>query len=193
MLKINQKSLNIANLEKIFILKLKFKKILILQIKNCIKKYFVIPSQHIYISYNKEQLILKLMKFSSSTQINQKDLNIKFENFYSSLNNFNKHITYFYKKTLKIKGLGLRVNFSENLKSLVFKLGFSHLINLVIPEEIFVSLNKKKKYIVLESIDNIKLNKFTDQIKILKTPNAYKGKGIFFKHTQEKLKVIKKK
>ena len=80
-----------------------------------------------------------------------------------------------YKKKLILKGLGFRCNVNEKLKSVEFKLGFSHLLNLSIPEN--VKMTVRKSYINIESTNNILLGNFINKIISLKRPDSYKGKG----------------
>jgi hypothetical protein len=93
-----------------------------------------------------------------------------------------------FRKKLILKGLGLKVSILE--KTLELKLGYSHLSLVKIPEIINVFLNKN--VIVLESFDSIALGNFAYQIKRLKFPNVYKGKGIWYKKENIVLKAIKK-
>jgi ribosomal protein L6P/L9E len=86
-----------------------------------------------------------------------------------------KNLTVIYKKKLILKGLGFRCNVNEKLKSVEFKLGFSHLLNLSIPENIKMTV--RKSYINIESTNNILLGNFINKIISLKRPDSYKGKG----------------
>jgi large subunit ribosomal protein L6 len=186
MLNLITKTIDNFKIENLFLLKMKNKKLMVLTIKNHPKKYFTIPHD-IYISFENNKLTFKIIDNKN------KNIEIILENFYSRVKTFIKNIEYSYKKILKIKGLGLKVTFSSNLKFLIFKLGFSHLIYVSILDELKISLNQKKKYIVIESIDILKMNKFIDKIRQLRAPNIYKGKGIFLKNYKEVLKPIKKK
>ena len=77
-----------------------------------------------------------------------------------------------------------------NDKLIEFKLGFSHMITLSIPNEIKVSIIKNN--LILESFDKILLGNFSATIKNFKTPDSYKGKGICYKNEILFLKVVKK-
>jgi ribosomal protein L6P/L9E len=79
-----------------------------------------------------------------------------------------------YRKKLTLKGLGFRITLIEN-KKIEFKLGFSHLIQLNIPQNLKVKI--KKNFIFLESNNNVLLGNFMDKIISLKAPDSYKGKG----------------
>jgi len=95
-------------------------------------------------------------------------------------------------KKLVLKGLGLKVRIYTQLsfKILELKLGFSHLITIVIPKDIQVKVNKT--LIFISSKNKVLLGNFLYRIHSLKAPNAYKGKGIWYKNEIKVLKVIKK-
>jgi large subunit ribosomal protein L6 len=93
-------------------------------------------------------------------------------------------------KTLKLVGIGYRVVIKDN--TLVFKLGFSHIINYKIPEGIQVS-SKKPDTLTFFSIQNDFLSTIINQIRLLKKPDLYKGKGIRFQNEIIRLKEGKKK
>ena len=93
-------------------------------------------------------------------------------------------------KTLKLVGIGYRVIIKDNF--LVFKLGFSHIINYKIPEGIQVS-SKKPDTLTFFSIKNDFLSTIINQIRLFKKPDLYKGKGIRFQNEIIKLKEGKKK
>jgi len=94
------------------------------------------------------------------------------------------------KKKLILKGLGLKANLiKESLLEL--KLGFSHLSYISIPVSC-LTIRVFKNILIAESFDIIEMNNFLYKIRNLKTPNAYKAKGIWFFKEQRYRKVIKK-
>jgi large subunit ribosomal protein L6 len=95
------------------------------------------------------------------------------------------------KKKLIIKGLGYKCFFSDDKKNLIFKIGYSHLIKLIIPKTI-ISIGIEKTFITLEGYDSIILGNFCKRIKELKPLDIYKGKGIRYKTEFIKLKPVKK-
>ena len=105
--------------------------------------------------------------------------------FFNWLKNFEKPLV----KKLILKGLGLKAIVSKN-NILELKLGFSHTINVSIPEQLIVSI--KKNVINIEGYDPILLGNFLHKVRILKYPNIYKGKGIWYKNELKTLKVVKK-
>ena len=92
-------------------------------------------------------------------------------------------------KKLILKGLGLKVNVI-NSNELEFKLGFSHIVLLKIPKSIKITV--LKNVIILESFNKVELGNIANEIKMLKKPNPYKGKGIWYKNEKVVLKTIKK-
>jgi ribosomal protein L6P/L9E len=86
-----------------------------------------------------------------------------------------KNLMVIFKKKLLLKGLGFRCNVNEKTKTVEFKLGFSHLLNLTIPENIKMIV--RKSYISIESSNNVLLGNFLNKIISLKKPDSYKGKG----------------
>lgn len=106
------------------------------------------------------------------------------------LNKLVKEITKPFIKKLLLKGLGLRVNFSVDMTFLEFKLGFSHLIRVKIPSGISIKIYKNT--IAAYSSNHILLGNFCYSLRNLKKPNAYKGKGLWYKNETRVLKIVKK-
>jgi large subunit ribosomal protein L6 len=79
-----------------------------------------------------------------------------------------------YEKKLIIEGIGFKADVKG--KDLVLAVGFSHLVNLVIPEGIKVVSDKSG--ITVSGIDAEKVGQFSAQIRAVKKPEPYKGKGI---------------
>jgi len=82
-----------------------------------------------------------------------------------------------FKLNLFMKGLGFKANIEK--KKLILKLGFSHTINIQIPDNIQIINNVNK--LIFSSIDFIFLTKYVHFIKNHKKPEPYKGKGLIFK------------
>ena len=94
----------------------------------------------------------------------------------------------FYKQILLI-GIGYKVQLDENI--LKFRLGLSHSIEYKIPEFIQI-LNPKPTILVIFGSDLLKVTQTAAQIKQLKMPEPYKGKGICYAIEKLKLKSGKK-
>lgn len=91
-----------------------------------------------------------------------------------------KHFT----KKLLIDGVGYRVEMSGN--KLILSLGFSHKVELSIPNNLTVTVDKNATTIT--GADKEEVGKFAATIRNLKKPEPYKGKG--FRYDNE---IIKRK
>ena len=80
-----------------------------------------------------------------------------------------------YEKILELSGVGYRAAIKD--KSLNLQLGFSHDINFPIPENINVTV-EKQVVIKIKGSDKQQVGMITSQIKSLRPPEPYKGKGI---------------
>lgn len=129
----------------------------------------------------------KSVEFFYSNDNFKKDF-IKFKITFSKwLKKFN---TLYVRKVL-LKGLGLKVNFSLDSKCLELKLGFSHLIKIVIPTD-KIKIKLIKNTISVSGFNLVTVGNFLYRIRSLKMPNIYKGKGIWYKSETRVLKAIKK-
>ena len=93
-------------------------------------------------------------------------------------------------KILEINGVGYRASISENI--LTLQLGFSHDIKLAVPNDIEVKCSKPTE-LVVSGIDKQKVGQFASDIRRLRKPEPYKGKGIKYKHEVLRRKEGKKK
>lgn len=96
------------------------------------------------------------------------------------------------KQKILLKGLGFRSTFDDVSKTMSFKLGYSHLNTLDVPEYI-KTVKIKKNMILLEASDKVLLGDYIRKIYLLRKSDAYKGKGFSHQYNNKKLKVIKKK
>ena len=85
-----------------------------------------------------------------------------------------------YQKDLEINGVGYRVT-SKGDQDIELTLGFSHVVNYHAPEGIKLLVNKMKISVV--GIDKQLVGQVAADIRSLKKPEPYKGKGI--KYTDE--------
>jgi large subunit ribosomal protein L6 len=79
-----------------------------------------------------------------------------------------------YEKNLIIEGVGFRAEVKGD--KLVLNIGFSHPVELDIPQGITVTVEKEK--INVKGIDKQAVGEFTAVIRSNKKPEPYKGKGI---------------
>ena len=80
-----------------------------------------------------------------------------------------------YKKSLEIVGVGYRFTLKGN--TLVVNAGYSHPVELEIPEGLKVEAKSNTEIDVL-GIDKIKVGEFAANIRKVREPEPYKGKGI---------------
>lgn len=121
---------------------------------------------------------------------NSKDLKINNFNL-SILNKLIWGVWKGYKIKLQLVGVGYKAFLENNILSL--KIGFSHQIQYNIPLDIKISiLSQKGNFIVVSGNNLQKVNQTAFEIKKLKLPDAYKGKGIRYFKENIKLKEGKK-
>jgi len=83
--------------------------------------------------------------------------------------------------TLMLQGVGYRASIEKN--SLVLNLGFSHLVNIIIPDGITVEVIQNTT-IIIKSCDKEQLGLFAAKVRSWRPPEPYKGKGILYKGEQ---------
>ena len=93
----------------------------------------------------------------------------------SLLNNAIIGISKGYEKILELSGVGFRAAIKG--KQLNLQLGFSHDINFDIPEGIKITV-EKQTIIKISGFDKQQVGMITSQIKSIRPPEPYKGKGI---------------
>ena len=79
-----------------------------------------------------------------------------------------------YEKKLIVEGIGFKADVVGT--NLVFKLGFSHPVPVVIPKNLKVT--SEKNIITVSGIDKEFVGKYVAELRNLKKPEPYKGKGI---------------
>jgi len=90
------------------------------------------------------------------------------------LNNAVNGVTKGFEKKLEVNGVGFRVASSNN--ELDMSLGFSHPVKYKAPEG--VSVTNEKMTIIVSGIDKQQVGQVAAEIRSLKKPEPYKGKGI---------------
>lgn len=83
--------------------------------------------------------------------------------------------------TLILKGVGYRA--AVQGKEIVLNLGYSHPVNIEIPEEISVEVIKNTT-VNLKSCNKELLGLFAANVRSWRQPEPYKGKGILYKNEQ---------
>ena len=80
-----------------------------------------------------------------------------------------------YEKILELSGVGYRASLKGNILNM--QLGFSHDINFEIPEGIKIQV-EKQNILKITGTDKQKVGMVAAQIKSIRPPEPYKGKGI---------------
>jgi len=85
-------------------------------------------------------------------------------------------VTEGFKKELDIVGVGYRAEVKG--KEVVFQLGYSHPVRFAIPKGIDINVDAKTGHIVVTGIDKQQVGQTAAEIRSLREPVPYKGKGI---------------
>ena len=98
-------------------------------------------------------------------------------------------VTEGFSKTLEIVGVGYRFNIKG--KTLEINAGFSHSVEKEIPEGLTVTANGNNE-ITITGIDNILVGEFAANVRKVRPPEPYKGKGIKYSNEHIRRKEGKK-
>jgi large subunit ribosomal protein L6 len=104
------------------------------------------------------------------------------------LNNMVTGVSTGFTRTLVVTGVGYKAEVKGNL--LVMSLGYSSDIYIGVPEGITVTTEPGGK-IVVAGIDKHKVGEFASQVRKLRAPEPYKGKGIRYDNEKIRRKVGK--
>jgi len=108
----------------------------------------------------------------------------KYHGLYRSLiNNMVTGIVQGFKKEITLEGVGYRVNIEKNL--LAFSIGFSNIIYKKIPQNLNVQIFNQNKQITISGIDKQVVGAYAAEIRQLRPPECYLGKGI--RYSDEKI------
>jgi len=105
----------------------------------------------------------------------------------SLINNAVLGVSKGFQKVLQIEGVGYKA--SVKGKTLVLSVGYSHDVNYNIPDGIKIEVDKKGTEIVISGIDKQLVGLVASQIRAVRPPEPYKGKGIRYKdeHIRRKM------
>ena len=98
-------------------------------------------------------------------------------------------VTKGYEKALEIVGVGYRFNVQG--KKLVINAGYSHPVEMIIPEGLTVEANGNTE-ITIKGIDKVLVGEFAANVRKIRKPEPYKGKGIRYKDEHIRRKEGKK-
>lgn len=80
-----------------------------------------------------------------------------------------------FSKTLIAEGVGYK--FQLDKKTLILTMGYSHPIEFIIPDDLNLKLESSTK-ILIEGVEKQKVGLFASQVRDIRPPEPYKGKGI---------------
>ena len=106
------------------------------------------------------------------------------------INNMVLGVSIGFNRNLEINGVGYRASKEANI--LTLQLGFSHDIKLAIPEDLEVKCVKPTE-ISISGINKQRVGQFASEIRRLRKPEPYKGKGIKYQEEVIRRKEGKKK
>ncbi len=92
----------------------------------------------------------------------------------SLINNMVRGVSAGFSKQLELNGVGFRVALAGN--TLKFNLGFSHEVNYTLPQGVTATV--EQNIITVSGIDKQQVGQVAAEIRSLKKPEPYKGKGI---------------
>jgi len=105
---------------------------------------------------------------------NEKEAKAKHGLYSRLISNIIKGVKEGFTKTLEFTGTGYRAAMSDN--TLTLNMGYSHPIELVVPEGL--SVKAVKNTISITGIEKDKVGQFAAVIRNVRPPEVYKGKGI---------------
>jgi large subunit ribosomal protein L6 len=94
------------------------------------------------------------------------------------LHNMVEGVTNEFSKTLQIEGVGYRATLKGNV--LVISAGYSHLVEMPIPQGITVVVPTQTE-VTVRGIDKQVVGQFASEIRAVRKPEPYLGKGIRYK------------
>lgn len=94
-------------------------------------------------------------------------------------------VTNGWKKDLDVVGIGYRVEM-KGKNTVVFTLGYSHVIEFPLPTGIEVAIDPKQTHVTVSGIDRQKVGQVAADMRSLRKPDPYKNKGV--RYSDEKLR-----
>lgn len=82
-----------------------------------------------------------------------------------------------FEKQIKIIGLGYKAALSGN-KIIFFSLGYSHKIEIPLPKEVSLEIDKSGQLLTFKSPNRLLLGDVCDKVRSLRLPEPYKGTGV---------------
>jgi large subunit ribosomal protein L6 len=98
-------------------------------------------------------------------------------------------VTTGYQQVMEIVGVGYRAQVQGS--RIILSLGYSHPVEFNLPDGITAAVDPKQTQITLTGIDKQKIGQIAANLKRLRKPDVYKGKGVRYAGQRMKLKVGK--
>jgi large subunit ribosomal protein L6 len=105
------------------------------------------------------------------------------------ISNMVKGVSEGYQKVLEISGIGYRAQVQG--KKIIMSLGYSHPVEYTLPEGITAEVDPKQQKITIKGIDKQLVGQVAADIRSLRPPDVYKGKGIRYAGEMVRLKAGK--
>jgi large subunit ribosomal protein L6 len=88
-------------------------------------------------------------------------------------------VTQGYEKQMEVVGTGYRVESAGS--DLKFALGYSHPVIYKLPQGVTAKVEEKNTVLILNGIDKQQIGQLCAELRALRPPDAYKGKGVKFR------------
>ncbi|TSC82026.1 MAG: large subunit ribosomal protein L6 [Parcubacteria group bacterium Gr01-1014_20] len=121
-------------------------------------------------------VVIKDATVSVTTNKSMKQARANLGTMWSLIRNAIDGVSEGFKKVLEVEGIGFKANMDG--KTLVLSLGFVNPIRVEPPKDISVSVEKNT--ILVSGIDKELVGRIAAEIRALKKPEPYKGKGIHY-------------
>jgi large subunit ribosomal protein L6 len=95
-------------------------------------------------------------------------------------------VTVGFKRELDIVGVGYKAEV-KSAQEITLSLGFSHTVSYTLPEGVAVTYEAKANRLTITGIDRQKVGQVAAEIRAIRPPDPYKGKGV--KYSDEVLKL----
>jgi large subunit ribosomal protein L6 len=94
-----------------------------------------------------------------------------------------------YQRLIEIRGVGYRAQVQGS--KIIFTIGYSHPVEFPLPSGISAEVDKKQVMLTLQGVDKQLIGQVAANIRSLRSPDIYKGKGIRYDGEHIKLKAGK--
>lgn len=149
---------------------------------------------HKYLSLEFKDNNLLVLFYKLNLNLKKRDLVFLYSVFntdFANLKNCLFGVLNFFEYFLSLKGIGYKASYDKTKSILVMLLGFSHPVEIKVPNDILLELPNNSE-IIIKSVSKSRAGQFAANLKFIKLPDNYKGNGIKFKDEKIILKTPKK-